>query len=219
MTTVNRRHRLAALTAALAVGIAGTVAPVLAQEPPAPPDPAATSTTTTSAPPITILPGDLTTTTIVEPPPPEDPGGHEELPPEVVPVVPETVPPRPPDPGAYAAEAGQVIRRQLRVAEAEAVQLETAYDTAKAQLVALESELDALEASITGLATEDRAAVRRVEAARRHFEARAALATVRGRVDDVAGLITTDEPNQRSHARTVGKECDRTCRSRWEPCP
>src|SRR3546814_2040464 len=79
MTTVNRRHRLAALTAALAVGIAGTVAPVLAQEPPAPPDPAATSTTTTSAPPITILPGETTTTTIVEPPPPEDLGGHEEL--------------------------------------------------------------------------------------------------------------------------------------------
>src|SRR3546814_14944230 len=140
MTTVNRRHRLAALTAALAVGIAGTVAPVLAQEPPAPPDPAATSTTTTSAPPITILPGETTTTTIVEPPPPEDPGGHEELPPEEVPVVPETVPPRPPDPGAYAAEAGQVIRRQLRVAEAAAVQLGTASDTHKAPPGPLGSE-------------------------------------------------------------------------------
>src|SRR3546814_17555490 len=120
---------------------------------------------------ITILPGETTTTTIVEPPPPEDPGGHEELPPEEVPVVPETVPPPPPDPGAYAAEAGQVIRRQLRVAEAEAVPLETAYDTAKAQLVALESEPAAPEASIPGLEHAARHALRRVAAARRHLQA------------------------------------------------
>jgi murein DD-endopeptidase MepM/ murein hydrolase activator NlpD len=120
-----------------------------------------------------------------------------------VPVVPETVPPRPPDPGVYAAEAGQVIRRQLRVAEAEAVELETAYEQAKTRLMALESELDLLERAVTGLAEGDRAAVRRVEAARRHFEARAAQATVRGRVDDMAGLITTDDPNELAVAQSL----------------
>ena len=196
--TFVRRTRLLSLAAALVVGAIGSVAPALAQEPP--------PTTTTPPPPVTLPPppGEPTTTTTEPPPPPpEDPGGQEELPPEEVPVVPETVPPRPPDPGAYAAEAGQVIRRQLRVAEAEAVELETAYEQAKARLMALESELDLLERAVTGLAEGDRAAVRRVEAARRHFEARAAQATVRGRVDDMAGLITTDDPNELAVAQTM----------------
>lgn len=198
--TYVRRTRLLALVAALAAGASASIAPALAQEPP----PAETTTTTsTTQPPITILPGETTTTTTTPPPPPEDPGGHEELPPESVPVVPDTVPPRPPDPGVYAAEAGQVIRRQLRVAEAEAVELETAYETAKGRLMSLEAELDLLEASITNLAEGDRAAVRKVEAARRHFEARAALATVRGRVDDMAGLITTDDPNELAVAQSL----------------
>src|SRR3546814_5304693 len=131
------------------------------------PAPTTSPTTTTS-----------TTTTTEAPPPPEDPGGNEELPAEPVPVVPETVPPRPAEPGVYAADAAQVIRRQLRVAEAEAVELKTAYQSSKERVVALESELDLLEVSITRLAADDRTAVRRVEAARRSFEARAALATV-----------------------------------------
>jgi murein DD-endopeptidase MepM/ murein hydrolase activator NlpD/plasmid maintenance system antidote protein VapI len=197
MTPV-RRTRLLALIAALAV--AGSVAPALAQEP----DPSTTSTTTsTTAPPITVLPPGPTTTTEPPPPPPEDPGGDEELPAEPVPVVPDTVPPRPPDPGVYAAEAGEVIRRQLTVAEAEAVELESAYETAKQRLVSLEAELDLLEVAVTSLAAGDRAAVRRVEAARRHFEARAALATVRGRVDNMAGLVNTDDPNELAVAQSL----------------
>src|SRR3546814_12635796 len=98
------------------------------------PAPTTSPTTTTS-----------TTTTTEAPPPPEDPGGNEELPAEPVPVVPETVPPRPAEPGVYAADAAQVIRRQLRVAEAEAVELTTAYQSSKERVVALESELDLLE--------------------------------------------------------------------------
>ncbi len=198
-----RRSRALALLVSLAVAAASSVAPVLAQEDPAG-DP---TSTTTTAPAITIPPagGDTTTTTTTERPPgdEDDPGAVEEVPAEPVPVVPDTVPPRPPDPGIYAAEANRVIRQQLRVAEAEAVELETAYATAKARMVALEAELDALERSITSLASHDRAAVRRVEAARRKFEARAALAVVRGRVDDLAGAIVTDDPNEMVRAQSL----------------
>ena len=69
------------------------------------------------------------------------------------------------------------------MAEADAVELETTYKQVKEQVVELEAELDELERSITGLADSERAAVRRVEAARRQFEARAASAVVRGRVE------------------------------------
>ncbi|HEY9555167.1 MAG TPA: peptidoglycan DD-metalloendopeptidase family protein [Acidimicrobiales bacterium] len=69
--------------------------------------------------------------------------------------------------------------------------------------MALESELDLLEVSITRLAADDRTAVRRVEAARRSFEARAALATVRGRVDDLVALISTDDPNEVAVAQSL----------------
>src|SRR3546814_17406846 len=92
------------------------------------PAPTTSPTTTTS-----------TTTTTEAPPPPEDPGGNEELPAEPVPVVPETVPPRPAEPGVYAADAAQVIRRQLRVAEAEAVELKTAYQSSTERVVAPEA--------------------------------------------------------------------------------
>ena len=210
MTNV-RRSRLLPLLAAIALATASTVAPALAQDDPAGDGTTSTttsSTTSTTAPPMTLVPpppGETTTTTTTTtaPPPPEDPTQHEELPPEEVPVVPDTVPPRPVEPGVYAQQASQLIRRELRVAEAEAVELESAYREAKDLVVSLEAQLDLLERHVTNLAADDRAAVRRVEAARRHFEARAAMATVRGRADHFAHLVSIDDPNELARAQSL----------------
>ncbi len=190
-SSVPRRH-LTALAVAVLAGLAVCVAPALAQEDP-PPD---TTTTTTTAPPVTEPPGETTTTL-------PDPGVGEELPEEPVPVVPDTVPPREVEPGVYAEQAGRVIRQQLHVAQADAIALETTYKKTKQQVVELEAELDGLEGAITELADTDRAAVRRVEAARRRFEARTASAVVRGRSEDVSALIATDDPNDVAIAQTL----------------
>jgi murein DD-endopeptidase MepM/ murein hydrolase activator NlpD len=120
-----------------------------------------------------------------------------------VPVVPDTVPPRDPGQGQYEAQAGRLIRRELHVAEAEAVTLETTYRQVKDLVIKLEAELDSLEQSITGLADSERAAVRRVEAARLKFESRAARAVVRGQSDEGIPLIATDDPNDIAIAQTL----------------
>jgi murein DD-endopeptidase MepM/ murein hydrolase activator NlpD len=190
---------------ALALGLTGPVSAALAQD-----DPSASTTTTTTPPPpsdVTLPePLDSTTTTTTAPPaepPPEDPGAVEDLPAEPVPVVPDEVPPRPPTDGAFAAQAGRIIRQQLTVAKAESVALESAYSQAKQRVVDLEVELDALEDAVAGLATDERAAVRRVELARRQFEARAANAVVRGGLDDFTRYIATDDPNEIAMAETM----------------
>ncbi len=194
-----RRSLRRSLAVALLLGATTLAAPALAQEPEPPGD------TTTTAPPVVTVPPIVETTTTTAPPPldPEDPGAGEELPTEPVPVVPDTVPPSGNGPGAYGQQAGRLLRQQLRVAEAEAVGLESDYDAAKALVVSLDGELNFLEVAITDLAAEDRAAVRRVEAARRLFEARAANAVVRGRVDSAANFVMTDDPNEIAVARTL----------------
>jgi murein DD-endopeptidase MepM/ murein hydrolase activator NlpD len=197
MTTSVRRPSALALCAALVASLAVVRVPASAQEPP----PTEPSTSTTTAPPIT-LPGETTTTT-APPPPAEDPGAVEELPEEPVPVVQDTVPPAPPGNGAYAAQASQIFRRELRVAKAESISTESAFSTAKQRVVELEAELDHLEATVTGLATDERAAVRRVELARRQFEARAANAVVRGSLNDFTRYIATDDPNELAVAEAL----------------
>ncbi|MFL6206778.1 MAG: peptidoglycan DD-metalloendopeptidase family protein [Acidimicrobiales bacterium] len=200
-SSVLRRRRLLALLLAGAVGIAASGAPALAQDG----DGSTTTTepTTTSEPPVTLPPVGPTTTTTTAPPDPTDPGGGEGLAEEPVPVVPDTVPPRDPGQGQYEAQAGRLIRRELHVAEADAVALETTYRQVKDLVIKLEAELDGLEQSVTGLADDERAAVRRVEAARRKFEARAARAMVRGQSDDDVPLIATDDPNDLAIAQTL----------------
>jgi murein DD-endopeptidase MepM/ murein hydrolase activator NlpD len=141
-----------------------------------------------------------TTTTTIDP---EDPGGGEELPTEEVPVVPDTVPPRAPEEGEYAQQAGRIIRQQLSVAQAEAVELETTYKQIRDRVIFLEAALDILEERVTGLADGERAAVRRVEAARRRFEARTVSAVVRGTSSDYSNLIVTDDPNEIAIAETL----------------
>ncbi len=203
------RPHVLALVAALLVGAAVSAAPVLAQDPEGSTT-TTESTTTTTTPPVTVtLPPDgeatTTTTTTTAPPPPDpaDPGAVEVLPTEPVPLVPDTVPPGAPGSGAYGLQAGRVIRQQLRVASAKAVELETTYQSLKQRVVDLEAELDQLEGSVTGLAADDRAAVRRVEAARRQFEARTVSAVVRGRSDDIGNLVTSGDPNEIAIAQAL----------------
>jgi murein DD-endopeptidase MepM/ murein hydrolase activator NlpD len=200
-STVLARPRLVALAIALAAGLAASVTPALAQDSGGT---ETTTTTTTTEPVVTTPPvGETTTTTTTVPPDPADPGGHEALPEEPVPVVPDTVPPTELDGSEYAAQAGRIVRQQLHVAEAEAVELDTTYRQVKDLVVALEAELDRLEQSVTGLADSERAAVRRVEAARRRFEARAAKAVVRGQSSDLEQLVSSDDPNDIAVAQTL----------------
>lgn len=198
MNPVRRTPLLVAAGLAAAGLLLTSATGAWSQEPPPSSD-----TTTTTLPPATTVPPppDETTTTL---PPPDDPTAGEGLEPEPVPVVEVTVPPRAPGvASAYAADAGRLIRRELRVAKAEAIELETAFAQAKERVLALEAELDALEDSVTGLATDERAAVRRVELARRKFEARAANAVVRGGADDFTRYISTEDPNELAVAHTL----------------
>src|SRR5205085_1411401 len=49
----------------------------------------------------------------------------------------------------------------------------------------------------------DRTAVRRVEAARRHFEARAIAALIRGRIDDFVPEVPDGDPNELAAGHTL----------------
>jgi murein DD-endopeptidase MepM/ murein hydrolase activator NlpD len=195
---VTRRRHFVALAIAILSALLAAGAPALAQDSGPPPD-ESTTTSTQSVP--TTEPDSSTTSTTL--PPPDDPGVVEELPEEPVPVVPDTVPARDPGSGAYAAQAGRIIRQQLHVARAEAIELETSYRAAKDQVVALETELDTLEASVTSLATDERAAVRRVETARRQFEARTVSALVRGSPQDAGNLVLSADLNEFAIAKAL----------------
>ena len=148
------------------------------------------STTTTTAP--------ATTTTID----PNDPAQGEDVGAEPVPEVPDTVPPRQPS-AAFEQEAARLVRQSLSVATAEAVKVGTSYAVARQRAIELEAKLDVLEASVAQLAARDRTSVRRVEAARRHFEARAATATIRGRIDDFFPTVSPEDPNELAMAQTL----------------
>ena len=197
MTSSVRSRSALSLVAAVALGAVGATAPAWAQ------DPTTSTTDTTTTTEITLPPIGETPTTTAPPTDTEDPGAVEDVQAEPVPVVADTVPPRPPGASGYAAQAGRLLRQQLNVAKAESVKLESAYTLAKQRVVDLEAELDALEASVAGLAESDRAAVRRVEVARRRFEARAANAVVRGGADSFSRYISTDDPNELAVAQTL----------------
>src|SRR5690606_16560351 len=119
--THGRRRQAAALVAAVLVAAVATAATASAQTDSGSGDSTTTTTaettTTTTAQPTTTVTDPSTTTTTVVVPPPDDPGAVEDLPAEPVPVVPDTVPPRPEGAGPYSAQAGRIIRRQLEVAQ------------------------------------------------------------------------------------------------------
>ena len=192
--SVRRRPAVLALSVALLMAAAASAAPALAQDAGGPP--------TTEPAPTTTVPVAGTTTTTT-PPDPTDPGSIEDVPDEPVPVVPATVPARGAADLAAGAQVGRVIRQGLRVARAEATELEISYKTAKDRLVAVEAELDDLEAGVVALAGHQRAAVRRVELARRVLEVRAVSATVRGSDDELVALVQAEDPNELAVAQLL----------------
>lgn len=192
---MRRRPAVLALSVALLMTAAASAAAALAQDAGGPPTSEPAPTTTVS------IPG--TTTTTTTPPDPTDPGSIEDVPDEPVPVVPATVPARDAADLAAGAQVGRVIRQGLRVARAEATELEISYKTAKDRLVAVEAELDDLEAGVVALAGHQRAAVRRVELARRVLEVRSVSAMVRGSDDELVALVQAEDPNELAVAQLL----------------
>jgi murein DD-endopeptidase MepM/ murein hydrolase activator NlpD len=122
---------------------------------------------------------------------PNDPTLGEGVESEPVPTVDVTVPQR----ADKAGEAAKLVRQELKVAQANAVKSGLTYTAARTKAIALEAEVDRLEEQVGQLSTQDREAVRRVAATKKYFEARAATAIVRGRIDDIAPSATSDDPN------------------------
>ena len=191
---LSRRNRAAVAGLVLAVAVA-FVSPASAQ------DGGGTSTTTSTVEGTTPSSVDTTSTTVTTPNP-DDPTQDEGVGAGDVPVDPAVVPPRVLTPGE-SAEAARVIREDLSVAKADAVKLGTSYAAARQRTIVLEADLDRIERAVSDLAVLDRSAVRRVEAARRHFEARAIAAIVRGRIDDFTPDVPDGNPNELASAHTL----------------
>lgn len=191
-TTTVRTSPLLVLLVALALGASAIAAPAWAQG-------TAGSTTSTSSPAVVTLPGETTTTVAGGP----DDSGNEEVSDEPVPVVPDTVPPRAAAPSGPNGQAARIVRKQLQAAKLEAAASAAAFAQAKQNVVDLEAELDQLEVSVVDLSATDRTALRRVEIARRQFEARAANAVVRGGLNDFSRYVATDDPNDLAVAEAL----------------
>jgi murein DD-endopeptidase MepM/ murein hydrolase activator NlpD len=183
-------RRAAALVLASALGVLSLPVIASAQEP---------TTTTTSAPPetttTTLLP-DLssTTTSTTSPNSPEDPVADESAPEDSVPLSPSTVPPRPGGVAVNAAAASGVLRRELRVARAEALQTQAAFDAAKARVDLLTARLAELDATVSKLTVDQQTSVRRLDSAKRLFEERAANALVRGGAAELESFLAATNP-------------------------
>jgi murein DD-endopeptidase MepM/ murein hydrolase activator NlpD len=199
-STTPSRHLRAIVATLVVAAAAATGVPALAQDPG---DTGYDPNTTTTAPPAETTTTLAATTTTTLAPNPDDPGLGEGLETEPVPLDAPPVPPRVGTNGAFEAQAAKLVRQQLSVAQADAVKMGSSYASARQRTIELETELDELERSVTNLAGADRTAVRRVEAARRHFEGRAATATIRGRIDDFAPTVSAGNPNELAMANTL----------------
>lgn len=163
MVPVRSVRRLGVIAAAC---VALTAAPALAQD--------STTDTTDTTTSTTTPPLDETTTTTTP-----DPGVVGDAPPESVPDVALTVPPREPTDGA-AALPGRVVTVDLRAARASAVARQAAYADAVAHRVQLEQDLSSLQQRVAALSTQAKQAVLDLADARRELKDRAIDAYVRG---------------------------------------
>lgn len=204
--------RLAAIAAALVVGLG---APALAQEEPPPPD-CTTSTTSTTAP-VTSDPCATTTTTAppppTEPPPttllpppptsapppgestttvPPEQGGDQDSPPESVPLSDETIPP-PPGAPVDAMEAQRLIRRELRVAQAEVLQSAAEVAGAAELVDQLADRLATLQQELARLDVAQQLKVQELQEAEQRFEERVANAVVRGNAAELDTIVTSQD--------------------------
>ncbi|MCO8128391.1 peptidoglycan DD-metalloendopeptidase family protein [Acidimicrobiia bacterium EGI L10123] len=174
---------------------------------PGTPDPCATTTTAPSptAPPSSPLPpppgGEQ------PPPPPEDPApedpapedtdppehaGDQDSPPESVPLSEETIPPPPGEPvDPLAAE--RLIRRELRVAQAEVLQSAAEVEAAATLVDELADRLADLQQELAHLDVAQQLKVQELEDAQVRFRERIANAVVRGNAAELDTVMTSQD--------------------------
>lgn len=199
-------RRLLALSI-LVIFAAGLGGPVGAQEDTTTSEPTTTTTTTTAPPPeeptttapTTLVPDptapppeESTTTTTA---PADDPVAEEDAPPEEVPRTEETVPPPPGDPVDGAA-ATRLIRRELRVAQAEVMESDGDVRAAAVLVDDLGNRLAQLQSELARLDVAQELAVERLEAAQERFEERIANAVVRGNAAELDTVFNSADANE-----------------------
>jgi murein DD-endopeptidase MepM/ murein hydrolase activator NlpD len=222
-TPSTRLNVLVAALAVLSVLSVALGAPALAQEPvdcsttststtsttPGTPEPCPTTTTSEPPPP----PPDSSTTappaTPAPPPPPEgeeqppppeetaptappDQAGDQDSPPESVPLSEETIPPPPGEPvDPLAAE--RLIRRELRVAQAEVLQSAAEVEGAAALVDDLSDRLAELQQQLAHLDVAQQLKVQQLEEAQVRFKERIANAVVRGNAAELDTVMTSQD--------------------------
>jgi murein DD-endopeptidase MepM/ murein hydrolase activator NlpD len=194
--------RAGSIALVVAAGVALAVAvPARAQEPA---DPSSTTTSSTSSTVPTVpgvSPTDPTaTSTSTTAPPAEDPAANGDAPPETVPAVEITVPPRPPE--AYGSQPslesypGRVVRVSSRTARARATETQAVVDAAIARRDLLALRRLQLREATAHLAVDERAAIAALEEAQIAFEERAADAYIRGNLGGPRELILSEDATE-----------------------
>lgn len=206
--------RLSVLAAALVVAGMALGAPALAQDgttttqpvdcgttttsttAPLESDPCPTSTTTAPPPPPPTLlppppssepqPGETTTTV-----PPEH-AGDQDSPPEEVPLSDETIPPPPGEP-VDPLEAERLIRRELRVAQAEVLQSAAEVADAAQLVDDLADRLATLQQQLARLDVAQQLKVQELQEAEVRFKERIANAVVRGNAAELDTIMTSQD--------------------------
>ena len=177
--------------------------PAAAQE-----DTSTTSSTETTT--TTTEPGTSTTSTTLLPPPGEEPppedttttsstvppeqAGDQDAAPEEVPLSEETIPPPPGEP-VDAAAAERLIRRELRVARAEALESEAEVAAAAGLVDQLANRLAELQRELARLDVAQQLAVQQLDEARERFQERVADAVVRGNAAELDTIMTSADAN------------------------
>jgi murein DD-endopeptidase MepM/ murein hydrolase activator NlpD len=207
--------RLSLVAAALVIGLG---APALAQEDPPPPDCSTSTTsttpgtpelcpttTTTEAPPPPPEPAPTEPTTTLVPPPPEQPpppestttapegqAGDQDSPPEEVPLSDATIPPPPGEP-VDGLQAERLIRRELRVAQAEVLQSAAEVAGAAELVDQLADRLATLQQQLARLDVAQQIKVQELQEAQVRFEERIANAVVRGNAAELDTIMTSQD--------------------------
>lgn len=198
--------RPAAALAALLLGLAPVA---LAGQAGAQEDPSTTSSTdtTTTSTTSTTAPPDTTPTTLLPPPPGEPPpesttttttpehAGDQDSPPETVPLTEETVPPPPGEP-VDGGVAQRLIRREIDVARAEAVESEAEVAGAADLVDQLTNRLATLQRELAQLDVAQQLAVEELRAAEALFQERVADAVVRGNAAELDTVLTSEDANE-----------------------
>ncbi|MEY2449247.1 MAG: peptidoglycan LD-endopeptidase LytH [Acidimicrobiaceae bacterium] len=195
------RWVVALVVTLVGVWTATAMSPAMAQTPPT--DSTTTTTTTTTA-------GETTSTTT------PDPSVGGDAPPESVPDVPITVPPRESTDG-IAPLPGRVVRVDLRGARASALARQAAYAEAVTRRTQLQVDLGGLQERVGKLAASARQAVIDLAAAKRDLTARAVDAYVRGNGFDTTPLlvdIASESDSQRAALLGIIVDRDRDAVSR-----